>query len=301
MRAARALVVGGVAVAGVAAAGCDGAASPDPGLGALLQIPGAQFRPGPLPAPADGPATVAVRTRHAAIAIGSAREKLDGVLGPGARAALIGVAGADGAWIVPAGAPAADTPEQPSVAATLGLADGFPAGPFSLVVLAADADGQLGPGRELAVVAAPAAPPTGALVIELAWDGPADLDLHVVDPLGGEAWAGDPNTWQPPAPGEPVDPTAYQAGGILDHDGNAGCHRDGHPGEHVIWTQPPPAGAYTVRVDARALCGAPSAAWYAAAYRDGALIGAARGVATDADAAAAHGKGAGVRALGFSL
>ena len=282
-------------------AGCGTSASPDPGLSALLQIPGAQYRPGALPAASGGPDAIALQTRHATLTIGQVREKLAGVLGPGTRSAVIGIAGGDGGWLLPAGAPAFDTPDDPSIAATIGLADDFPPGPFTLVAFGGDGDGRFGAPATVALVADAAPPPAGELVIALAWDGPADLDLHVVDALGGEAWAGDPNTWVPPPPGEPVDPTAYLAGGILDRDGNASCHRDGRPAEHVIWMMPPPPGRYVVRVDARSMCGGPAAAWYVAAYRNATLIGAARGVATGADVLAPHGAGAGVRALEFAL
>jgi hypothetical protein len=138
-------------------------------------------------------------------------------------------------------------------------------------------------------------------VISLVWDGRADLDLHVVDAEGGEAWSDKVNTMKPPVPGEPVDPLEFQKHGILDHDGNKACRRDGRPNENVIWTMPPPAGNYVVRVDTRAMCGAPAAAWYVAAYRNGELIGAARGLSSPDDTLAPHGAGAGVTALRFSL
>jgi len=228
--------------------------------------------------------------------------KVTGTLGIGSRSAVIGIAGEPGGWLLPAAVPAFDAPDAPTVSATIGLADEFPPGPFTLTVAGGDADGRFGAPAMVMLVAEPADPPAGELVIALVWDGVADLDLHVVDPLGGEAWADDPNTWQEPPPGEPVDPTAYLTGGILDRDGNAGCHRDARPSEHVIWTMPPPPGAYAVRVDARSMCGGPGAAWYVAAYRNAVLLGAARGVSTDADVQLyAHGKGAGVLALEFAL
>jgi len=291
----------GAAVAWLGLAACGVSASPDPGVSALLQIRGAQYRPGPLPAPSGGPDALALRSSHASVVIGTVRENITGVLAPGTRSAVIGLDGVDGGWLLPAGLPAFDTPDNPSVAATLALADDFPPGPFTLVVAGGDGDGRFGAPATAMLVADPVAPPTGPLVIALAWDAAADLDLHVVDALGGEAWADDPNTWVPPPPGEPVDPTAYLTGGILDHDGNAGCHRDGRPNEHVAWTMPPPVGNYIVRVDARSMCGAPSAAWYVAAYRDGALLGAARGVATAPDVQQPHRAGAGVLALRFAL
>jgi hypothetical protein len=281
-------------------AGCD-AATADHGESALLQIPGAQLRPGPFPDEDGGPAIAAITIGHATITPGSVGESLKGVLGAGATAAVIGLDGDTGAWVVTAGLPELDTPDAPSLSARLAFADRLAPGPIAIDVAAVDAAGRVGAPVRTALVAEAEPPPTGELVIGLVWDGPADLDLHVVAPDGGEAWSGDPNTWDPPPPGTPPDPTAFLTGGILDHDGNAGCHRDGRPSEHVIWRQPPPAGAYTVRVDTRALCGGAVAYWYVAAYRAGALVGAAQGVGTADDVLAPHGAGAGVTALGFTL
>lgn len=282
-------------------AGCADHASAELGLDALLQVDGAQFRPGAFPADEGGPAATSVVTQHSTILVGRVGESVRGVLGPTAHAAVIGIDGVPGAWIVPAGVPDIDTPGQPTASATFALADDFPPGPFTLVLAASDADGRFGAPGTAQLVAEEAPPPDGELVIGLVWDGAADLDLHVVDPLGGEAWSDKPNTMPPPVPGEPVDPLEYLNHGILDHDGNKDCHRDGRPQEHVIWTVPPPAGEYVVRVDARSMCGDASAAWYVAAYRAGELVGAARGLATPDDVLFPHGAGAGVLALRFSL
>jgi hypothetical protein len=200
---------------------------------------------------------------------------------------------------------AADVREKPFLEPPAMSRALFP-GNFDAGVMAAgsyglDDLGRFGAPATVDLVANAAPPPAGELVIGLDWDGVADLDLHVLDPLGGEAWSDDPNTWVPPPPGEPVDPTAYLTGGILDHDGNANCHRDGRPAEHVIWRMPPPAGTYLVRVDARSMCGGPAAAWYVAAYRNATLLSAARGVATGDDVQQPHGAGAGVLALRFAL
>ena len=61
-----------------------------------------------------------------------------------------------------------------------------------------------------------------------------------------------------------------------------------------------PAGTYTVRVDTRSMCEDASAAWYVEVYAQGALLGAARGVATPDDVAEITGYGAGVTALTFT-
>jgi len=86
----------------------------------------------------------------------------------------------------------------------------------------------MGPPAVVPLIASgPPGPPAGALVVSLEWDTEADLDLHVVTPDGVEIWAGNINSYQAPPPGTPVDPAAWQAGGILDLDSNAGCVIDG--------------------------------------------------------------------------
>lgn len=197
----RALV--GASLAAMAA--CTGA-SPDPGLGARVQVPGAQYRPGPFPDDSGGPATLAIQPDHATVTVGRLHDSLHGQFDRMTTSAIIGVAGAEGAWIVPAGPPDISTTDEPSVTVTYGLGDDAPLGPTTLLMAAGDADGHIGPAAQTDVVAALAPPPAGQLVISLEWTSTADLDLHVVDALGGEAWSDSPNTWQPPPPGEPLLP-----------------------------------------------------------------------------------------------
>ncbi len=280
--------------------GCD-AASSDRGLDAMLQVPGAQFRPGPFPADTGGPATVALSTRHSEILVGDVGEPLRGVLEPSARGAVIGIDGFDGTWIIPAGPADLDTPGNATAKATFGVVDDFPAGPFILRVAASDEEGRFGASATTMLVANEAVEPPGELVFGLHWDSSADLDLHVVDPKGGEAWSDDPNTYQPPPPGEPADPLEFMNGGILDHDGNKDCRRDGRPNEHIVWTKPPPSGEYIVRVDARSMCKDASAGWRVEIYRNGELQAEARGVATPDDVLQPHGAGAGVLVLRHSI
>lgn len=279
---------------------CD-AASPDPGLDAMLQVEGAQFRPGPFPSADAGPEALAVQAQHSELVVGHSGERVRGVLAANATGAVIGVEGFDGTWLVPASASDLDTPGLATAKASMALSPDFPTGPFTLKIAASDANGRFGAAASQMLVANPDDEPTGELVIGLVWDGAADLDLHVVDPNGGEAWSDDPNTVVQPPPGTPVDPDAWKAGGILDHDGNKQCMREGNPREHVIWQMPPPSGKYTVRVDARQMCGDASTAWYVYAKHGDALLGAARGVATPDDTLPQHGAGAGVLALTFML
>lgn len=294
----------------LALGGCDGA-SAALGYDAPVQVPGAQFRPGAFPVPSGGPMARSVMTSHSTLAIGTVNERLHAVLAPLATGAIIGVEGVAGAWILAAGPPDADAPDSATLTTTLALSDSIEPGPFTLLVSAVDAQGAIGNAARVDLVAAAAAPPDGDLVVGLHWDSTADLDLHLTDPLGNEVWSGSPNTWKPPAPGVPVDPDAFLTGGILDHDANAGCRRDGSPNEHVIWAprmgrrgvvEPViPPGIYTVRVDTRSLCDDATAHWYVDVLYLGQLAGAARGVSGRDDVIVAHGAGAGVTSLSFTL
>lgn len=292
-----------LALAAFALSACD-LVEFDPAYDAWLWVPGATFRPGPAPEPAGGPDVVGVQALRASLQLGATRERLRGQLGIGARAFAIGLAGDRGLWLVPASAPTAEVPGLPSFDLRAHVSPRAPAGPVELVAVAFDDAGRPGRALALPLTLEPEAPPAGQLVVALHWDSAADLDLHVVDPLGGEAWSGEPNTWKPPAPGEPAaPPDAWRAGGILTRDANAGCRRDGTPSEHVVWSLPPPAGRYLVRVVTRSLCGLHSTGWRVAAYGPGgtSVIGATRGFSLPQDAARPSGRGAGVVALEFAL
>jgi hypothetical protein len=100
---------------------------------------------------------------------------------------------------------------------------------------------------------------TGDVQVNVTWNTEADVDLYVVDPFGEEYFYnhrggtgirfGDesPITFVP------------TSGGILDIDSNAGCGSDGPRAENVFWPAgvQPPEGAYVVRVNYWAACGAP--------------------------------------------
>jgi hypothetical protein len=194
-----------------------------------------------------------------------------------------------------------DAPDEPTFAATLSFSPALPLGPQVLVVRAVDGAGNFGAPAlvPLTVVAAPL--PGGTLVISLRWDTEADLDLHVVVPGGVEVWARNINSYQPPTPGTPVDPLAWQQGGILDVDSNAGCVIDGRRQEDVVWQAVPPAGTYLVRVDTASLCGVPDARWTVQVVADGAAIAASQGESLPSDTRFSKGLGSGVQALTFDV
>ncbi len=293
--------------------GCN-AASSQLGLSDVLQIPGAQYRPGPFPEDHGGPPAAQLDTTHEMIAIDHTHEPVAGFVALNARSGIFGIVGVDGAWIVPAGPADIETTGFATVSANISLTPAMPTGPFTLELAAGDVNGITGSAAFTPVIAVADPPPPGQLVVTLEWDGAADLDLHVVDALGGEAWANKPDTFPTPPPGTQVGAMDYLLGGILDHDGNANCHRDGQPNEHIIWhifdmsvppkmLPPPPSGTYTVRVDAVSMCGDPDAFWDAfATTEDGTVVGEARGIATpDLATYSNHSAGAGVTAFTFTL
>jgi hypothetical protein len=292
----------------LALAGCADLASSDPGTGAALYIDHAQFRPGAFPAASGGPAVASLQTLHSTVIVDENREALSATLDPVATAAIVGLDGFSGAWIVPAGPPDFDAPQLASLHAGFGVE--VTPGPITMLVAAVDARGRIGSAARTDLVALDAPMPTGQLVVSLQWVGAADLDLHVVDPDGNEAWSGNPNTWKKPI--GPSDPEAWMTGGILDHDGNMSCTRDGLPSEDVVWSEHMgatgpvepivPPGEYTVRVDARSLCGDASAAWGVTVTSAGEVIATARGIATPYEVTyEPHGAGAGITALHFQL
>jgi len=298
--------------------GCSGA-SPSLALDLPIQLAaGGQFRPGPFPADGGGPPAIDVQSQNSNVALDQLTERLSGHLAAGARTAIIGLgldpAGCsatslaeEGAWIVPAGPlDVTMSGDEPTVSVKFGLTSDVPVGPVQLLLAAGDATGRIG-ARACHDITAVMATTDGGLVpeltISLAWPGAADLDLHVIDPVGHEAFSEVPNTYQP-TPGTIDPPNAYLQGGILDHDSNAGCARERYPHEDIVWHHghAPPAGTYTVRVEARAMCGDPDAAWHVSAYRQQTLLGEARGLAVADDVTyGIHGRGAGITALTFTL
>ena len=61
----------------------------------------------------------------------------------------------------------------------------------------------------------------GDVQVTLRWDGPADIDLEVVDPFGESIWFENPFS---------------VSGGELDVDANAGCEEEARsPVENIFW------------------------------------------------------------------
>jgi hypothetical protein len=100
----------------------------------------------------------------------------------------------------------------------------------------------------------------GDIQVTLRWTGPADLDLHVLDPADEEIYYGHKES---------------QSSGTLDHDANAACNGpedDDNAVENVFW--PPrsaPPGSYTAWVKVYDVCGGPLD-WHLTVRRNGSII-----------------------------
>jgi hypothetical protein len=269
------------------------------GNDAEMQLQGAQFVRGAMPGGAEAPKVAAVQLVTTTIRIGTVGKALGGALDPGSTAALVALADDRGYWIVPAGVPDVSSPTFPSFKATASFARTLAPGPHDLVVRAVDGAGNVGPAHTESLTAIDPSIPDGHLVVSLAWDSEADLDLHVVDPNGVEIFNRNINSYEPPPPGQAPDPNAYQHGAILDADSNANCVIDGRRRENVVWKDPPPPGHYVVRVDTFSMCGQISAHWTVDVLADGVSIGRAQGTTFPSDTRFSHDRGAGVLALEF--
>jgi hypothetical protein len=282
---------GTLALTALCALAC--AKGPGSGVAALLQVEKATYASGNLAAVPDtaGPVVIGTYSRTSWVTPGQRGKLLDGTLGPGATAVLLGLEGDTGYWMLPASAPDTQTPDQPTFRATLGFATAIAGPEVQLRLVAVDLAGNTGAATLLPFSVLPVPAPSGALAVALAWDTEADLDLHVVDPLGAEIWSGDMFSPKP-------EPDAGITAGALDFDSNANCLIDGRRLETAAWDAPT-AGHFLVRVDAYSLCAAAVAHWHVYVLRGSAVWLESEGVATGAEARFAKGRGQGVLALEF--
>jgi hypothetical protein len=308
LKRASVLLLSGLAIGPALAlsAGCGGA-DPASGVTAWMRIAGAQFAEGTLAVDTSGsePLVRQVALMTNQVAVGQENVPVSGSVENGS-AVLIGLSGDSGYWIVPTTVTDVSLPDNYDFAAQMTFSPLTALGAHSLILRPVAANGTLGPTQvyPLAVVAQTA--PTGQLVITLAWDTESDMDLHVDVPNPD-----DPTTpieiWYKAPVGLPLtldQPTPDQiaAAGYLDFDSNAACVIDGRRQENVIFAMPPPAGDYTVRVDANSLCGQPDAQWQVSATDgNGNQFEFAQWEAIDSDTRGTHGVGSGRLAFTFTI
>jgi hypothetical protein len=278
---------------------CSNGVPADRGTDAYMQVSGARFVRGPMPAgEMSGPGVAAVTLVNNEIWPGMQNDPIGGTLDHTATAAALGLQGDVGYWIVGAGVPNVATPDSPSFAASAQFSLGIVPGTYTLVVQSVDETGTFGlPTTQILTEEdSPLNPPAkGALVVTLTWDTEANLALHVVDPNGAEIYWGNQSS-QPPFSFTQADGGSY---GYIDYDSNANCVIDGLRREDAIWPNAPPPGTYIVRVDTPSLCAAADAYWDVTVLLAGKKVAEAHGVALAADTMGTHGLGSGVLALKF--
>ena len=291
----------GIVVA-VVASGCSGA---DPAIGveAYFRATGAQFVAGSLAidAAASGPEVHTVNSNNNRLYPGVQNKAVSGTTDEHASAVAIGLDGDRGYWILPVSGEDQMSPPDLAFSTRGSFSPALPVGPHDLVFRGIALDGTMGPARTQALTLAATAI-DGAFVISLEWDGPADLDLHVVAPATGgtatdtaEIWSKKRNSLAPRAVAlGPFTPAEIAAAGVLDFDSNSGCLYDGRDNENVIWTQPQPPGRYIARVDASSLCGAVTARWRLTVFYQGTQVAEIFGQVGDAATATPHVAGAGL-------
>ena len=294
--------------ASLVAAGCAASASPESGVTALLRASNGQFVEGALPpdTSATGSAVISgVAINNTNVYPGEENFPLSGTV-TGATA-LVGLEDDVGYWIVPATLVDQTTVGGYDFSTQLTFSPLMPVGSQTLILRGVTADGTIGPAQLYKLEAATTVP-TGPLVITLAWDTEADLDLHVVIPSGDpndptpiEIWAKHPVGLPVPVlGGPPIYPEQIANAPYLDFDSNANCVVDGRRQENVIFPVAPPPGDYTVRVDTPSLCGQADAQWtVSATLLDGTSLGFVQWESTDASTRGPHVAGSGLLAFTF--
>lgn len=164
-----------------------------------------------------------------------------------------------GTWSLVHGALPAGLSLDPDSGEVVGTPTG-PVGDSAVIVDFQDASGAVATTTVRLMVQPSAGIGGGDLQFTLRWSGPADLDLHVIDPSEEEIYYGH---------------TESASGGMLDHDANAGCNGpadDDNPVENTFWPQgESPAGDYAVQVVTFDVCEGPLD-WTLTVRRQGAVV-----------------------------
>jgi hypothetical protein len=245
-----------------------------------LQIEGATFVRGSFPSATGGPTIVNALLARNTIPDTLPLNSFTGDMDPTATSAIIGFSDDVGYWIVPAGGPSPDAPNDPTFNAILNWGSNIKVGSHTLLVSGVNATGNIGSSVPNTLVITSPNAIIAPLVVSLSWDVNADLDLHVVTPDGSELWRGQ----------------FSNADGYLDCDSNANCVIDDRRLENVV-INTLQSGTYIARVDTFSMCGQTEARFTVSAIVNGVSVAGASGVSLPVDTEFSHGAGAGVTML----
>jgi hypothetical protein len=262
---------------GVLVVACDGTRV-TAGLEEPFAIEGGQFHEGELPGTPPGPPPAPPRATAVTTEVTQLRPGLAGVPFFG-WATLDAVAVATrieglgtGYWVVPTGPPDPQVQGEPvrTWRFVADLHQSLLPGRHRMLVAALDGDGRAGTQVESALCVQRRVPDNGnacdptkappSLVISLAWDRPADLDLIVVTPDSQMISSRSPSKGL--AADQRINRSAPEQNapgvGYLDFDSNNGCSNDGRQLENVVFQEQPAPGSYLVYVNLHDSCREPS-------------------------------------------
>ncbi|HSO32292.1 MAG TPA: hypothetical protein VLT33_07250 [Labilithrix sp.] len=231
-----------------------------------IRIRDGQFMEGALPADTGGPAVTIIQAQNPVILPGQAGKLLTGRARDSASSIAVRFADlGTGYWVFVLGGPDPQYPGELTWSATGDFARAVPPGPRTLRAVAIDERGAAGPTAELTMCFSSTLPdglhacdpsrPLPDVVITLAWDNDADLDLVVALPDGRTVDA------KHAASAEDAGADAPRFG----RDSLAGCARDGVRQESLVFPKRPSGtlGLYASLFDA---CGTPATRFTATVY-----------------------------------
>jgi hypothetical protein len=257
--------------------GCGEETPFEPGLTEPIVVHEGTFYPGPLPGAAtttdpetvEGPRVTALEAPGGIGIAGQRSRTVTGRVSAETYAVAVRLDGAgSGYWVRPVDAMDPAAAGERAFRLEFGLAEDAPVGRRVLRFAALDGAGRAGLQRQLRVCVTPSLPdnlnacdPTikpPAVVVRLAWDVLADVDLVVITPDGRVVSPAHPRTVAPaPTSGEAPDVSPPEVG-VIDLDAGAGCRSEGPRAEHLVFQERPKPGRYLVYARLVDPCGAPA-------------------------------------------
>ncbi len=198
-----------------------------------FNIEGAQFQSGSMPAESGGPEISSLYGNDNVLAGGGNPVSIE--TSGDASEVIIGVDGVEGYFTYPV----STMKSVEEIVLIYLLFTQEIEGTFTIVFALVDIDGNVGTYQNIEVQTVEAG--TGQLQVNLSWDQPNDMDLHLIEPNGEEIYYGN---------------SLSDNGGFLDIDSNAGCGIDGVNSENITYgdTAIVEPGTYIVIVDRWSNC-----------------------------------------------
>lgn len=225
----------------------------DPGLDLRIRIQGAELHQGPLGEDRGGPSVTQISRPKPLVLRGESSVALAGRLAQGGVALHIQAKGDDDHWVVNAKGEDFVFPSELVFSTHFALSHIIEEDELVLLLQAADKDGVLGPVTEVEFTISDERQ-SANLLVSLAWDAPADLDLYLELPDGTVVGAKNIHSFDL-SPGS-LPQSENPPGAFLDYDSNQECRLDLRNQEHILWHESIPlSGSYRVYAHLFSPCG----------------------------------------------